>query len=129
MRTARVPMFYPCRYVREKLSVRESDRRCSPLVFCRRLISVGGAHHYRKHMNSIRRFRTKLTFQRNTLHFVFCDNWLLVEAVSFSSTRFLESTSGIETCFSYIVRRMLIFLFTHDIRQGYTLLQTFHGFE
>ena len=35
VRTARVPLLYPCRYAREKLSVRESDRRCSPLAFCR----------------------------------------------------------------------------------------------
>ena len=65
-RTARVPLLYPCRYAREKLSVRESDRRCSPLAFCPRRISVGRAHHYRKHTYSIRRFRTKLTFRRNT---------------------------------------------------------------
>ena len=31
VRTARVPLLYPCRYAREKLSVRESDRRCSSL--------------------------------------------------------------------------------------------------
>ena len=66
VRTARVPLLYPCRYAREKLSVRESDRRCSPLAFCPRRISVGRAHHYRKHTYSIRRFRTKLTFRRNT---------------------------------------------------------------
>ena len=68
VRTARVPLLYPCRYAREKLSVRESDRRCSPLAFCHRRISVGRAHHYRKRMYSIRRFRTKLTFRRNILH-------------------------------------------------------------
>ena len=34
VRTARVPLLYPCRYAREKLSVRESDRRCPPLAFC-----------------------------------------------------------------------------------------------
>ena len=68
MRTARVPRLYPCRYAREKLSVRESDRRCSPLAFCPRRISVGRAHHYRKGMYSIRRFRTKLTFRRIILH-------------------------------------------------------------
>ena len=67
VRTARVPLLYPCRYVRKKLSVRESDRRCSPLAFCPRRISVGRAHHYRKRMYSIRRFRTKLTFRRNIL--------------------------------------------------------------
>ena len=67
VRTARVPLLYPCRYAREKLSVRESDRRYSPLAFCPRRISVGRAHHYRKHMYSIRRFRTKLTFQINIL--------------------------------------------------------------
>ena len=65
VRTARVPLLYPCRYVRKKLSVRESDRRCSPLAFCPRRISVGRAHHYRKRMYSIRRFRTKLTSRRN----------------------------------------------------------------
>ena len=67
VRTARVPLLYPCRYAREKLSVRESDRRCSPLAFCPRRTSVGRARHYRKHMYSIRRFRTKLTFRRNLL--------------------------------------------------------------
>ena len=67
MRTARVPLFYPCRYARKKLSVRESDRRCSPLAFCPRRISVGRAHRFRKRMYSIRRFRTKLTFRRNIL--------------------------------------------------------------
>ena len=60
-------LLYPCRYAREKLSVRESDRRCSPLAFCPKRISVGRAHHYRKRMYSIRRFRTKLTFPRNIL--------------------------------------------------------------
>ena len=65
VRTARVPLVYPCRYVREKLSVRESDRRCSPLAFCRRRISVGRAHLHRRRMFSIRPFRTKLTFRRN----------------------------------------------------------------
>ena len=34
VRSARVPLLYPCRYAREKLSVRESDRRCPPLAFC-----------------------------------------------------------------------------------------------
>ena len=67
VRTARVPLLYQCRYAREKLSVRESDRRCSPLAFCPRRISVGRTHHYRKRMYSIRRFRTKLTFRRNIL--------------------------------------------------------------
>ena len=41
MRSARVPLLYPCRYAREKLSVRESDRRCSPLALCPKRISVG----------------------------------------------------------------------------------------
>ena len=70
MRTGRVPLLYPCRYAREKLSVRESqsDRRCSPLAFCPKRISVGRAHHYRKRIYSIRQFRTKLTFRRNILH-------------------------------------------------------------
>ena len=66
VRSARVPLLYPCRYAREKLSVRESDRRCSPLAFCPKRISVGRAHHYRRRMYSLRRFRTKLTFRRNT---------------------------------------------------------------
>ena len=65
---ARVPLLYPCRYARQKLSVRESDRRCSPLAFCPKRISVGRAHHHRKRTYSIRRFRTKLTFRRNMLH-------------------------------------------------------------
>ena len=47
VRTARVPLLYPCRHAREKLSVRECDRRCSPRAFCPRRISVGRAHHYR----------------------------------------------------------------------------------
>ena len=34
VRSARVPLLYPCRYAREKLSVRESDRRCPVLAFC-----------------------------------------------------------------------------------------------
>ena len=68
VRTARVPLLYPCRYAREKLSVRESDRHCSPLAFCPRRISVGRANHYRKRMYSIRRFRTKMAFRRNILH-------------------------------------------------------------
>ena len=68
VRTARVPLLYPCRYAREKLSVRESDRRSSALAFCPRRFSVGRAHHYRKRMHSIRRFRTKLTFRINILH-------------------------------------------------------------
>ena len=34
VRSARVPLLSPCRYAREKLSVRESDRRCPPLAFC-----------------------------------------------------------------------------------------------
>ena len=67
VRTARVPLLHPCRYAREMLSVRERDRRCSPLAFCPRRISVGRAHHYRERMYSIRRFRTKLTFRRNIL--------------------------------------------------------------
>ena len=50
VRTARVPLLYPCRYVRKKLSVRESDRRCFPLAFCPTRISVGRAYHHRKHM-------------------------------------------------------------------------------
>ena len=62
VRSARVPLLYPCRYAREKLSVRESDRRCPPLSFCPKRISVGRAHDHRKRMHSIRRFRTKLTF-------------------------------------------------------------------
>ena len=66
MRSARVPLLYPCRYAREKLSIRESDR-CSPLAFCPKRIPVGRAHHHRKRMHSIRRFRTKLTFRRNIL--------------------------------------------------------------
>ena len=33
VQSARVPLLYPCRYAREKLSVRESDRRCPPLAF------------------------------------------------------------------------------------------------
>ena len=69
----RFDMLYPCRYAREKLSVREDDRRCSPLAFCPKRISVGRAHHYRKHMCSIRRFRTKLTFRRNVLN-IFLSN-------------------------------------------------------
>ena len=69
VRSARVPLLYPCRYARETLSVRESDRRFSPLAFCPKRISVAGAHHYRERMYSIRRFRTKLTFRRNILHY------------------------------------------------------------
>ena len=46
---------------------RESDRRCPPLAFCPKRISVGRAHHHRKRMYSIHRFRTKLTFRRNIL--------------------------------------------------------------
>ena len=65
VRSAGVPLLYPCRYAREKLSVRESDRRCPPLAFCPKRISVGRAHHHRKGMQSIRRLRTKLTFRRN----------------------------------------------------------------
>ena len=49
----------------ESFRPRESDRRCSPLAFCPERISVGRAHHYRKRMYSIRRFRTNLTFPRN----------------------------------------------------------------
>ena len=67
MRSARVPLLNPCRYAREKLSVLESDRRCSLLALCPKRISVGGAYPYRKRMYSIRRFRTKLTFRRNVL--------------------------------------------------------------
>ena len=67
VRTACVPLLYPCRYAREKLSVRESDRRCPPLAFCLKRISVGRAHRHRKRMHSIRRFRTKLTFRRKIL--------------------------------------------------------------
>ena len=67
VRSARVPRLYSCRYAREKLSVHESDRRCPPLAFCPKRISVGRAHHHRKRMHSIRRFRTKLTFRRNVL--------------------------------------------------------------
>ena len=70
MRSARVPLLYPCRYAREKLSVRESDCRCPPLAFCPKRISVGRAHHHRKRMHSIRRFRTKPTFRRNILLYV-----------------------------------------------------------
>ena len=69
VRSAHVPLLYPCRYAREKLSVRESDRRCPPLAFCPKRISVGRAHHHRKHMHSIRLFRTKVTLGRNILHF------------------------------------------------------------
>ena len=58
VRSARVPLLYPCRYAREKLSVRQSDRHCSPLAFCPKRISVGRAHHYRTRMYSICRFRT-----------------------------------------------------------------------
>ena len=68
VRSARVPLLYACRCAREKLSVRESDRRCPPLAFCPKRISVGRAHHHRKRMHSIRRFRTKLTFRRSILH-------------------------------------------------------------
>ena len=57
MRTARVPLLYPRRYAREKLSVHESDRRCSPLAFCPGRISVGRAHHHLKSMYSIRPLR------------------------------------------------------------------------
>ena len=67
VRSARVPLLYPCRYAREKLSVRESNRRCPPLAFCPKRISVGRAHHHRKRMHLIRRFRTKLAFRRNIL--------------------------------------------------------------
>ena len=49
-----VCLLYLCRYARVKLSVPESDRRCSPLACCPRRISVGRAHRYRKHMYSIR---------------------------------------------------------------------------
>ena len=66
-RSDRVPRLYPCRYAQEKLSVRESDRPCPLLAFCPRRISIGRVHHHRKRMNSIRRFRTKLTFRRNIL--------------------------------------------------------------
>ena len=52
MRSARVDLLYPCRYAREKLSVRESDRRCYPLAFCPKRISVGRAYHHRKRMHS-----------------------------------------------------------------------------
>ena len=48
VRTARLPLLHPCRYAREKLSVRESDRRCSPLALCPKRISVGRPHQYRK---------------------------------------------------------------------------------
>ena len=73
VRSARVPLLYPCRNAREKLSVRESDRRCPPLAFCPKRISVGRAHHHRKRMHSIPRFRTKLTFRRNILLYsIFC---------------------------------------------------------
>ena len=68
VRTARVPLLYPCRYARAKVSVRESDRRCSPLAFRPRRISVVRNHHHRQRMYSILRFRTKLTFRRNRLH-------------------------------------------------------------
>ena len=68
-RSDRVPRLYPCRYAQEKLSVRESDRPCPLLAFCPRRISIGRVHHHRKRMNSIRRFRTKLTFRRNILLF------------------------------------------------------------
>ena len=51
-----------------KLSVCESDHRCPPLAFCPKRISVGRAHHHRKRMHSIHRFRTKLAFRRNMLH-------------------------------------------------------------
>ena len=70
MRSARVPLLYPCRYARENLSVREIDRRCPPLAFCPKRISVGRAHHHRKRMHSIRRFRKKLTFRRNILLYI-----------------------------------------------------------
>ena len=45
VRSARVPLLYPCRYAREKLFVRENDRRCSPVAFRPRRVSVGRAHH------------------------------------------------------------------------------------
>ena len=69
VRSARVPLLYPRRYAREKLSVRESDSRCSLLLIalCPKRTPVGRAYHYRKRMHSIRRFRTKLTFQRNVM--------------------------------------------------------------
>ena len=70
VRSARVSLLYPCRYAREKLSVRESDRRSSPLAFCLKRLSVGRTHHYRKRVYSIRRFRTKLTFRKNKYCFV-----------------------------------------------------------
>ena len=72
--SARCLCYIPVPLSREKLSVRESDRRCSPLAFCPQRISVGRAHHYRKRMYSIRRFRTKLTFRRNTLLVVYPSN-------------------------------------------------------
>ena len=68
VRIVRLPLLYLCRCAREKLSVRESDRLCSPHAFCPRRISVGRAHHHRKRMYSFRRFRTKLTFRINRLH-------------------------------------------------------------
>ena len=62
------------RYAREKLSVRESDRR-PPLAFCPNVFpSV--AHHHRERMHSIRRFWTKLTFRRNILRSIaFIENY------------------------------------------------------
>ena len=77
LRSARVPLLYPCRYAREKLSVRESDRLCPPLAFCPKRISVGRADHHRKRMHSIRRFRTKLTFRRNILLWYNVNIWFL----------------------------------------------------
>ena len=87
VRTARVPLLYPCRCAREELSVRESDRRCSPLAFCPRRISVGRAHHYRKGMNSIRRFRTKPTFRRNIRSIAFLYTPYLVLGSDYVSPR------------------------------------------
>ena len=66
VRSVRVPLLYPCRYSREKLSVRESDRRCSPL-----LPSVLNVFPSVEPTTIVKvciqflSFRTKLTFRRN----------------------------------------------------------------
>ena len=59
MRSARVPLLSPCRYAREKLSVRESDRRCPPLAFCPNVFPSVEPTTIVNVCIQIRRFRTK----------------------------------------------------------------------
>ena len=106
-----MPLLYPCRYAREKLSVRESDRRCFPLAFCPKRISVGRAHHYRKRMYSIRRFRTQLTFRRNILHIIVhntyhTSTWYSVMGIDYYS----NSSTSIQQYIRDVVRRAFYLL-------------------